>query len=194
MAAKHETIWFKLLSMTVVCTTASLLATYGIMGWVFSIGGEQSYSGALVLQVGTVCAVVIPIILAPAVSYMPMRIQREVERERMRMEELALTDALTGLFNRRGFDRAAGDFIARAQERGDQVTLHMLDLDRFKQLNDRHGHGVGDAALIRVADLLRCVRDAEGAIVARYGARNSSASSADRTAARAPWPNVCGPT
>lgn len=169
MTAKNETIWFKLLSMTVVCTTASLLATYGIMDWVFGIGGDKSYSGALVLKVGTVCAVVIPIILAPAVSYLPMCAQRDIERERIRMEELALTDALTGLFNRRGFDLAAGDCVGRAQEREDVVSVLMLDLDRFKQLNDRHGHSVGDAALIRVADLLRRVRDEDGAIVARYG-------------------------
>ncbi len=169
MTGKHETIWFRLLWVTVVVTTSSLLATYGIMDWVFGIGGDKSYSGALVLQVGTVCSVVIPIILAPAVSYLPMRAQRDVERERIRLEKLALTDALTGLFNRRGFDLASGDFVARAQRRGDDMSLLMLDLDRFKLINDRHGHGFGDAALIRVADLLRRFRDVDGAIVARYG-------------------------
>ena len=169
MSSNRESIWFKLLLMTVVCTTVSLLATYGIMDLVFGIGGDRTYSGALVLQVGTVCSVVIPVILAPAVSYTPMRIQSEIERERMRLEELALTDTLTGLFNRRGFDRAAGDLLTRLGNNGDEIAVLMLDLDRFKLLNDMHGHLFGDAALVRVADVLRRVRDQEGAIVARYG-------------------------
>jgi len=169
MAAKHETIWFKLLSVTVIVTTASLLATYSIMGVMFDIGGDRSYSGALMLQVGTVCSVVIPIILAPAVSFLPMRTLRDIERERIRMEELALTDALTGLPNRRGFDRAASDLLLKAAQRDEHCSVFMLDLDRFKQFNDAHGHAFGDAALVRVADVLRRIRDQEGAIVARYG-------------------------
>ncbi len=59
----------------------------------------------------------------------------------------ATTDHLTGLFNRRAFVDAANAMYARQGARGDAVTLLMFDLDKFKSINDRFGHGVGDSAL-----------------------------------------------
>jgi diguanylate cyclase len=79
-------------------------------------------------------------------------------------EELALTDALTGLRNRRGMDRALAGLLAAG---GDFAMLH-LDLDHFKQVNDTLGHAAGDHVLIEFARLLRdSVRG--GDIVARVG-------------------------
>lgn len=59
----------------------------------------------------------------------------------------ATTDHLTGLFNRRAFLEAANQMYARQGARGEAVTLLMFDLDKFKSINDRFGHGVGDSAL-----------------------------------------------
>ncbi len=59
----------------------------------------------------------------------------------------ARTDSLTGLSNRLGFTEA----VHAAHERGRPVTVAMIDLDRFKQVNDAHGHAVGDEVLCRVA-------------------------------------------
>lgn len=59
----------------------------------------------------------------------------------------ATTDHLTGLFNRRAFIEAANEMYARQGARGEAVTLLMFDLDKFKSINDRFGHGVGDSAL-----------------------------------------------
>jgi diguanylate cyclase (GGDEF)-like protein len=59
----------------------------------------------------------------------------------------ATTDHLTGLFNRRAFLEAANEMYARQGARGEPVTLLMFDLDKFKSINDRFGHGVGDSAL-----------------------------------------------
>jgi diguanylate cyclase (GGDEF)-like protein len=59
----------------------------------------------------------------------------------------ATTDHLTGLFNRRAFLEAANEMYARQGARGEAVTLLMFDLDKFKSINDRFGHGVGDSAL-----------------------------------------------
>ncbi len=59
----------------------------------------------------------------------------------------ASTDALTGLFNRRAFFEAAPQLIERQTRKGEEIALLMFDLDRFKSINDRFGHAVGDEAL-----------------------------------------------
>jgi diguanylate cyclase (GGDEF)-like protein len=79
----------------------------------------------------------------------------------------ASTDARTGLFNTRAFDQMLEDALSA---RGDDETVAvlMLDLDHFKDFNDRHGHPSGDEALRAFADILRsCLRD--GDVAARYG-------------------------
>jgi diguanylate cyclase (GGDEF)-like protein len=67
----------------------------------------------------------------------------------------ALTDPLTGLPNRRALESAFVREAARQSRGGRPFSLLLLDLDRFKQLNDDHGHKAGDRALTEIADLLR---------------------------------------
>jgi diguanylate cyclase (GGDEF)-like protein len=78
------------------------------------------------------------------------------------------TDPLTGLLNRGGFLTAANREHAIAQRTGTPLTLAVLDLDGFKQINDLHGHGVGDRLLV---DLARCWQERlrAGDILARHG-------------------------
>jgi diguanylate cyclase (GGDEF)-like protein/PAS domain S-box-containing protein len=71
------------------------------------------------------------------------------------LERLSIEDALTGLLNRRGFDAHLADEILRAERFGAPLALAMLDLDRFKDVNDRFGHAIGDAVLREVAKLIR---------------------------------------
>ena len=73
----------------------------------------------------------------------------------------ALTDALTGLANRRAFDERLAAELSRAKRHGEPVALGLIDLDGFKALNDRHGHPEGDRALKRVAEILRASVRAE---------------------------------
>ncbi len=63
-------------------------------------------------------------------------------------------DELTGVANRRGMLAALGRAFARAARSGHPLALLMVDIDHFKDVNDRHGHAEGDAALVRVARLL----------------------------------------
>ena len=67
----------------------------------------------------------------------------------------SVTDSLTRVVNRRGFDDALASEVARAREAGMPLSLLVLDVDHFKSLNDEHGHKTGDLALRIVADVLR---------------------------------------
>jgi diguanylate cyclase (GGDEF)-like protein len=68
---------------------------------------------------------------------------------------LALTDPLTGLGNHRHFHERLQNDLDKAQDEGFALTLVLLDIDNFKQVNDRHGHPIGDRVLAQVAARLR---------------------------------------
>jgi diguanylate cyclase (GGDEF)-like protein len=86
------------------------------------------------------------------------------------MSEMASTDPLTGLLNRRGFE-AAWSVCARPDRRR---VLALIDLDHFKQINDRHSHAVGDAVLRRVAQLAQATLRGHDRL-ARHGGEEFSA-------------------
>ncbi len=73
----------------------------------------------------------------------------------MELERSAVTDPLTGLGNREGFERVVRQELARARRYEHHLNLVMLDLNNFKNVNDRFGHAAGDAALRHVADALK---------------------------------------
>ncbi len=84
------------------------------------------------------------------------------------MEVQASTDGLTGLFNHRRFQEALALEVARAERYDTEFCLLMIDLDRFKSVNDTVGHQRGDEVLRDVAEVLRrCSRESDFA--ARYG-------------------------
>jgi two-component system cell cycle response regulator len=72
------------------------------------------------------------------------------------LEQAALTDGLTGMQNRRYFDDALREYLHEFRRIGKPVGLMILDLDHFKQVNDTHGHDVGDEVLRAVA---KCLKD-----------------------------------
>jgi len=74
-----------------------------------------------------------------------------------RLEELATTDTLTGLRNRRAFERALDQELAIAERRVTPLSLLIVDADHFKRINDNHGHAAGDQALQTLARLLEGV-------------------------------------
>lgn len=91
----------------------------------------------------------------------------ELRRSEKRLEQLAYRDGLTGLANRRLFNDELQRLIAQAR-RGSVFALMLLDLDRFKPINDAHGHDAGDAVLTAVgARLVQAVREVD--LVARLG-------------------------
>jgi diguanylate cyclase (GGDEF)-like protein len=98
-------------------------------------------------------------------------LRRELAEARKRIAELeahANEDPLTGLTNRRGFDRELERAFAFVRRYGTSVALLYCDLDRFKPINDTYGHEVGDAVLKEVVKLI-CGRVRASDVVARVG-------------------------
>ncbi|HXF81688.1 MAG TPA: GGDEF domain-containing protein [bacterium] len=104
-----------------------------------------------------------------AVVYERLRRERAERRAlRARLSELAITDPLTGLFNRRHFEEILRAEIARIRRYGGQCSLAMIDLDFFKNYNDTLGHLAGDALLKELAALMSShLRVSD--VFARYG-------------------------
>jgi diguanylate cyclase (GGDEF)-like protein len=75
------------------------------------------------------------------------------QRDRLRIQ--ALTDELTGLFNRRHFERCLSSVLSDERERGRSTSLIYFDIDAFKLINDTYGHGAGDEVLCAFAEVLR---------------------------------------
>ena len=108
--------------------------------------------------------------LAMAVSHQAaLAIQRSQFLERAKgFEQLALTDSLTGLNNRRKFIQDANTEIARARRFEHPMSLMIIDIDDFKIINDTYGHLVGDQVLVEVANRLKVnLRNID--LLARYG-------------------------
>ncbi|PKM39802.1 MAG: GGDEF domain-containing protein [Firmicutes bacterium HGW-Firmicutes-9] len=78
-------------------------------------------------------------------------------------------DALTGLYNRRYIDETLPVALRTAHERGKALSLIFADIDRFKQVNDNHGHIAGDLVLQHIAQLMQKKISRAGSWVARYG-------------------------
>lgn len=96
------------------------------------------------------------------------RKMREVEELQSRLALEAVHDPLTGLFNRRYLDSTMPGLGGAAERHGTPLTLALIDLDHFKQVNDRHGHLAGDKVLRRIGKLLAAsLRPSD--IVARWG-------------------------
>jgi diguanylate cyclase (GGDEF)-like protein len=90
------------------------------------------------------------------------------ERQEQSIEALAMTDPLTGAYNRRSLFDIGEKELARAIRTGTAVSVVILDLDHFKRVNDTHGHVAGDAVLTRFVDVVRgCLR--RGDLLTRYG-------------------------
>ena len=93
---------------------------------------------------------------------------RELQDKNRELEVLSVTDRLTGLFNRRKLDELLDEEVARSRRHAFEFSVVMMDIDHFKQVNDSHGHAIGDAVLAAMAQILRQhSRDADA--LARYG-------------------------
>jgi diguanylate cyclase (GGDEF)-like protein len=92
----------------------------------------------------------------------------EIENLHVALQEQAIRDSLTGCFNRRYLDETLERELSRSRREGYPLSLVILDLDHFKQINDTYGHQAGDQALVVLAETLRAdIRHED--VLCRYG-------------------------
>lgn len=95
-------------------------------------------------------------------------LNEELQRDKEALEQLSITDGLTKLYNHRFFQENLTREIARVKRSGGELQLILIDIDNFKQLNDRLGHAAGDTVLCEVAAVMsELVRESD--VLARYG-------------------------
>jgi diguanylate cyclase (GGDEF)-like protein len=119
------------------------------------------------LRIGAVVLMLSLFVLGSAVV-LAREISRRADAE-SRLEEMATTDALTGLRNRRKFDQTIDSEWRRAMRHKTQVALLMIDADHFKAYNDTFGHQAGDQVLVGIAICISDSVNRAGDCAARYG-------------------------
>ncbi|WIM86576.1 GGDEF domain-containing protein [Candidatus Mycobacterium wuenschmannii] len=190
--ARKTAIWFALLSSACIalialaqsdplvammtCATFGTLATYialfhraWLMAYNFTIAGViGAIEGFRIAQgpglVVAVCAYSLLLLLNLAVPFGVQVVVHVLGHDAVRAER----DQLTGLFTRRAFHRRAKACLEQGGEQQAYVVVSVIDLDRFKQLNDNYGHSTGDDALVSVSRALRDTTD-DTAVIGRSG-------------------------
>lgn len=115
----------------------------------------QLWTDLFIMMVAFVAnSVMIDFVLNGVGSFL-LKVRDELEQETLNWHKAAMTDALTGLLNRRGFLEHAEWQLHRARLDSAQIAVLMLDLDHFKIINDSHGHAVGDEVLQEAGRRLR---------------------------------------
>jgi len=135
-----------------------VLALGAPLGWL-TIEGALLRPAAAWSQVRAAPGIYLYLLLATALAFSAFgavlgRLSDAVEARNHQLEALALTDALTGLANVRGFRAQLELECARARRGKASLAVVMIDLDHFKRVNDAHGHAVGDLVLAQAARLL----------------------------------------
>lgn len=126
----------------------------------------QNYNLAITIAYAAMGMAVVSIIMVYA--EMNKHLREALQGANSELDYLSTHDDLTGLYNRRFYEQRMARSLERAQSMGKAVGLLMLDLDDFKEINDTHGHGMGDALLIKLGERLRTqVRDTD--LIARLG-------------------------
>jgi diguanylate cyclase (GGDEF)-like protein len=130
---------------------------------VLVVASVTAIGAAVGSPIATVTTSLIPLTGLITAAEMVLFQRRSLERALVEVDDLAVTDPLTGLLNRRGLERGLVDHGLAAD-----CAVLMLDLDLFKALNDEHGHAVGDQVLVELSAALRA-HAGPGDLVARTG-------------------------
>jgi len=141
------------------------------LGCLWLCGGDLSRSigGWEAMRFGLGLALAETLLFSPLVAIRSVETLRQLNLARDELDRLVGVDPLTGLLNRRGFEKAAAVLATAPETRGAPVAALVCDVDEFKQVNDAFGHDFGDAGLRRLANVLRDAAGDRGFALGRYG-------------------------
>ena len=148
-----------------VNNASPILFTLAVLGLGAYLTTKKLYLGIAV----TCLALVLYCLRATILQMRYFRVQLALSEANGKLEELSLLDPLTGVANRRGFERALQNECDHAIRSGEPLALLMIDIDYFKSLNDQDGHTYGDACLVRIAMELKENLNRSRDTIARYG-------------------------
>ena len=134
--------------------TALLLGVLAAVPWVLDLF-EREFPAAGIGRVRGLLDSLITVLLGLWILYMLRREQRMTRRHMHQLEALSLTDPLTGLGNRRAFERDLRLALHRARRTAGPIALLYVDVNGLKRLNDQHGHHAGDETLRCLGAVLR---------------------------------------
>lgn len=133
-------------TVVALITVASVLVSAAITsGIIYGLLGDSMGRNAWLVTLIT------PMLMSPVASWALLRLVVQLDRAQEELRELSLRDPLTGCYNRRHFMNALRHEIGRGQRYGQACAVAILDVDNFKQINDRLGHQAGDEVLQQVA-------------------------------------------
>jgi diguanylate cyclase (GGDEF)-like protein len=160
MDADQTSIMKRVALATGVSVAASVIIT--VAAYYFATGTLEHSA------LGITIAVIAPGLIAPIGSYYHISLSHRLRHANERLKVLSELDSLTSTLNRRTFMSVAGKHLSLASRHGYPTSLILLDFDHFKQVNDQHGHAMGDEVLMRTIDEIReAVRDTD--VIARIG-------------------------
>jgi len=172
---------------TVLVTAISVLGSWAVTVTLMLLAGHTHAEG---WAVGITIATLAPMAVAPPVAFKVLSLMLALVNSRLEIERLSRTDDLTQTYNRRHFMDMAQRELSLAARHGYVVSLLLIDLDEFKQVNDRLGHLAGDRALaacaatirgsIRREDVVGRFGGDEFLVLAPYSDLNSAAMLAER--------------
>ena len=149
------------------CLTVQIVA-YALISSIIVTTLMMKFTGNVIPEIYPF-AIIVPLVVAPPIAYWLANVLYEITRIGDEIQRIAYADELTGIANRRAFFEKAPDLIERSQPHAEIVSIILVDIDHFKNINDTYGHKAGDAMLMLIADILTQSIQETGGIVGRIG-------------------------
>ncbi|RFU48595.1 GGDEF domain-containing protein [Paraburkholderia sp. DHOC27] len=149
----------------IIENVSPIFYTVALLALSMSVMRQHFYAGTI----GVFTALVVYAVRMSTLQGRHLRVQQQLHEAHDRLEAIALTDGLTNTANRRCFDQTLVVEWNRAVRNQNPLALLLVDIDYFKQLNDRYGHPAGDKCLVSIAAALQSTLPRGGDLLARYG-------------------------
>lgn len=160
MDAERRWILKRVTVATALSVAASVLITLGIY---YVATGSFTTS-----NLGLMIATIAPALIAPIGSWKYISLSYRLRQANERLKVLSELDSLTSTLNRRTFMEVADKHLSLAARHSFPTSLMVLDFDHFKQVNDQHGHAMGDKVLVQTINVIReTIRETD--VIARIG-------------------------